>query len=198
MNRSLKNLSTLPSEQSILTYHNMNPSSGLLLYIAISFLEYSYASTLVLPTTSNESSIELNSSTVGLNLHCFDMQVFKRRRTKIVDCARALTKLPYYHLPGEFHNHGLADIFSLPYIVRYDRCQVSIKIDDYSGWASSSWLAIHAAAHDIIFGCPYDYSQTAETGGELLVGTPDRINITVERVRSYGLADGNANLTSTE
>ena len=168
----------------------MNLFSRHLFYITTLFLVVcTHASLPLLPslpsanlTAFNTSAV--NTSSVGFELKCFDIQVFKRRRTRVIDCARSLTRLPYYHLPGVFHNDEPADIFTLPYIARYDRCQVTVSIDAYPGRSESSWLAIHAAASDIVFGCPYDYSPTSETGGELTVGTPGNIQIIVERVRT--------------
>ncbi|KAL6712872.1 hypothetical protein ACLMJK_009584 [Lecanora helva] len=153
-----------------------------LIFVIIVFAAHIHAASLPLPSTGSNTS-SLNTPLLNGELTCWDVQVFNRRRTRLIDCARAVGKLPYYHLPGEFHNAGEPDVFSLPYTVRYDRCEITISLDPYPGRAASSWLAVHTAASDIVFGCPNVYAPTAETGGELTVGIPKNVRVTVERAR---------------
>lgn len=169
-----------------------------LLFATFTLVTHIKASSILSALTLNGNSRPLNVSISGGQLRCFDWGIRHTRRTKIIDCARVIARLPYYHLPGEFHNDQPVDIFSLPHIQQFDRCQVSVTINAQHGRDASSWLAVHAAASDIVFGCVYDYSTLAETGGELTVGNENKIRVTVERIQPYGSGDGNESASATE
>lgn len=120
--------------------------------------------------------------------HCDHTLVHSQRPT-VIDCGKAVRRLPHDTTEGFFHYDGLIDHFRLPFVAFSGTCGVSVDLranDDISSWRwiSNAAVALKVACMDLTF------AQPQVTGGWTTVGAESGIIISLSMAQGLHGAHG--------
>ena len=104
-------------------------------------------------------------------------------------CAKAQRGLPSTHSMGQFHFHGLNDIWRLPRTISYEDCTIKVQFRNPATTATASWVGIKGAISELLLACEarrYErHYFSATRPGRSSTGQDDAIIFSIYRTPGY-------------